>query len=60
MCINSPNVAYLACYEISALKDVIKYFPTVFVSKIFFLFFPPLKPGCILWSEKYGNYIGIT
>ena len=34
----SPNVAYLACYRISALKDVIKYFTTFFASKIFFLF----------------------
>ena len=34
----SPNVAYLARYRISALKDVIKYFTTFFASKIFFLF----------------------
>ena len=33
----SPNVAYLAHYRISALKDVIKYFTTFFAS-IFFLF----------------------
>ena len=32
------NVAYLARYRISALKDVIKYFTTFFASKIFFLF----------------------
>ena len=34
----SPNVASLACYRISALKDVIKYFTTFFASKFFFLF----------------------
>ena len=33
----SPNVACLARYRISALKDVIKYFTTFFASK-----FPPL------------------
>ena len=35
----SPNVAYLACYRISALKDVIIYFTTFFASKIFFPIF---------------------
>ena len=35
---SSPNVAYLARYRISALKDVIKYFTTFFASKLFFLF----------------------
>ena len=34
----SPNVAYLARYRISALKDVIKYFTTFFASKFFSLF----------------------
>ena len=34
---------------------VIKYFTTFFASKIFF-YFPPLKPRCVLWSEKYGNF----
>ena len=34
----SPNVVYLACYRISALKNVIKYFTTFFASKSFFLF----------------------
>ena len=34
----SPNVAYLACYRISVLKDVIKYFTTFFASNFFFLF----------------------
>ena len=34
----SPNVAYLARYRTSALKDVIKYFPTFFASNFFFLF----------------------
>ena len=50
----SPNVAYLARYRISALKDVIKYFTTLFASK-FFPYFPPLKPRCVLWSENTGN-----
>ena len=35
----SPNVAYLARYRISALKDVIKYSTTFFASKFFFLFY---------------------
>ena len=34
----NPNVAYLARYRISALKDVIKYFTTFFASKFCFLF----------------------
>ena len=34
----SLNVAYLARYRISALKDVIKYFTTFFASKFFPLF----------------------
>ena len=50
----SPNVAYLAHYRISALKDVIKYSTTFFASKCF-SYFPSLKPRCILWSEKYGT-----
>ena len=50
----SLNVAYLAHYRISALKDVIKYFTTFFASKIF-PYFSPRKPGCILWSKKYGK-----
>ena len=41
---------------ISALKDVIKYFTTFFASN-FFSYFPPLKPRCILWSEKYGMFV---
>ena len=49
----SPNVAYLVCYRISALKDVIKYFTTFFASNFFNFYFPPLKPRCILWFEKY-------
>ena len=36
-------------------KDVIKYFTTIFASKKnFFSYFPPLKPRCVSWSEKYG------
>ena len=35
---------------------VIKYFSTLFASK-FFSYFPPLKPKCALWSEKYGIII---
>ena len=35
---HSPNVAYLARYRISALKDVIKYFTTFFASNNFPLF----------------------
>ena len=35
----SPNVAYLAHYRISGLKDVIKYFTTFFCFKIFFPIF---------------------
>ena len=35
----SPNVAYLAHYRISALRDVIKYFTTFFASKFFFPIF---------------------
>ena len=34
----SPNVAYLARYRISALKDVIKNSTTFFASKMFPLF----------------------
>ena len=49
----SPSVAYLVQYRISALKDVIKYFTTVFASK-FFSYLPPLKPSSVLWSKKYG------
>ena len=25
----------------------------------FFPYFPPLKPRCVLWSDKYGTYRGI-
>ena len=35
----SPNVAYLAHYRISALKDVVKYFTTFFASNFFFVTF---------------------
>ena len=55
----SLNVAYLAHYRNSALKDVIKYFTTSFASK-FFSYFPPLKSRCILWSEKYSILVGGT
>ena len=55
----SLNVAYLAHYRISALKDVIKYFTTFFASN-FFPYFPPVKPRCALWSEKYGTYSELT
>ena len=51
----SPNVAYLARYRISSLKDVIKYFTTFFASN-FFPYFLPLKPRCILRSEKCGTF----
>ena len=56
----SLNVAYLARYRISAVKDVIKYFTAFFCFKIVFSYFPPLKPRCILWSEKYGSFLGKT
>ena len=45
--------------RISALKDVIKYFTAFFASK-FFSYFPPLKPRCVLWSEKYGTFSSLT
>ena len=51
----SPNVAYLARYRISALKDAIKYFTTFFASK-FFSLFSSSKTRCVLWSKKYGTY----
>ena len=37
---------------------VIKHFTTFFASE-FFSYFPPLKPRCVLWSEKYGICITI-
>ena len=45
----------MAHCRISALKGVIKYF-TFFASK-FFSYFPPLKPRCVLWSEKHGRSV---
>ena len=45
--------------RISALKDVIKYFTTFFASKNF-SYFPPLKPRCVLESEKYGISKGLN
>ena len=53
----SLNVASLAHYRISALKDVIKYSTTFFASKISPPYFPPLKPRCVLWAEKYGTWL---
>ena len=35
---------------------VIKYFTTFFASN--FLSYFPLKPRCVLWSEKYGKWKG--
>ena len=45
------NVAYLARYRISALKDVINILPH-FLFQNFFSYFPPLKPRCVLWSKN--------
>ena len=55
----SLNVAYLACYRMSALKDVIKYFTTFFLLQKFFPYFP-VKPWCVLWSEKNGIFYSKT
>ena len=54
---HSLNVAYLAHWGVGIY--VIKYFTTFFPSK-FFSYFPPLKPRCVLWSDKYGNRVLLT
>ena len=47
----SLNVAYLARYRISALKDFIKYF-TTFFALIFFFLFTSSKPWVRLMVRK--------
>ena len=49
----SLNVAYIYIGEILCylLLNTLPYF----LLQNFFSYFPPLKPRCILWSEKYGS-----
>ena len=53
----SLNVAYLAHFRISALKDVIKYFTTFFASKIFFPIFLLQNLRASYDPKNTGNFI---
>ena len=49
----SLNVAYFYIGEI-LLFMLLNILPH-FLLQIFFSYFPPLKPWCILWTEKQGT-----
>ena len=51
----SLNVAYLACWgRLFMLLNILPHF----LLQNFFSCFRPLKPTCVLWSEKYGTWKG--
>ena len=51
----SPNVAYIYIGEILfMLLNILPHF----LLQILFSYFPPLKPRCVLWYEKYGMHFG--
>ena len=49
----NPNIAYIYIGEILCylLLNILLHF----LLQNFFSYFPPLKPRCVLWSEKYGK-----